>query len=357
MQDPNKIEYVGSAPSRWSPRFMRRKLSHFWAGRKAALNVPDNLSPKQMLEITDGSHSLELGRDIAVRVIDWPEPNRAQTPPLHIAKTGERFSTITGVAWLNDDLLITSHRNGLRMAIFDVSKQDNSALVHTEHLPHLTDAIAVRNRAPDKWEVAVSGCWAATCSLFYLDISDGIPNFSAPTTLHHKSRDFSHGVGYGASARLCTTVSTGKAPRIVIGADVYTLPKPWGARDICYDPVTRCYFAVAVSANPKRSAYDGVKTSIWLFKEVQRTWNLLTLIDDVHSDACDTYSGCVWISDQHNDQVLGICMETGALEYAIKGSELDFPHGLAVGRNGMMAVTNYGNSSLALFDVSKITKR
>lgn len=74
-----------------------------------------------------------------ITVIPWKEPNRANTPPLHIASRGERFSTLTVLWWIDKFRFVVNHRNRLRLALFDIRVEGPIAVTP---IPHLTDAIA-----------------------------------------------------------------------------------------------------------------------------------------------------------------------------------------------------------------------
>ncbi len=286
---------------------------------------------------------------IAISSISWVEPNRANTPPLHIASSGARYSTLTGVWWLNDHLFVVNHRSGLRVALFDLRAADNPMLTAT--LPHLTDDIAARKIGDDVWEVAVSGCWDAAFSILRLT-TGGKPKFKLVHTQPHKDRTFCHGVAYGQNGVLALAYHTGANPHIRIGNQVWKLPAPWGARDICFDKNSGDYYSVAVSENPKKAAYKSADTSIWILKKGVDVWRQTHTLEGVHSDTCQVFGEKLWIPDQNNDALLGICIKREEPTVTVKSPSFDFPHGISVSSQGLLAVTNYGSSAISLIDIT-----
>jgi len=287
----------------------------------------------------------------------WDEPNRRNTPPLHIAKHGARFSTLTGVHWLDNNFFIVNHRSGLRMALFD--KRKNNAPISITDLLHLTDDIAAKKINEDTWEIAVSGCWDCEFSLFKLNIKTH--TFEFIYTRAHKNKTFCHGVAYDDYGRLWLALHTGEYPRIeAVDKDVWKLPKPWGARDICFDIDNHKAFAVAVSSNPKLTSYEQAKVSVWEYqlnepKRIffKKKWKKIIEINNLHSDACAIYKGRIWLPDQLNDRVLAISLDNYNIT-TVSNLDFDFPHGISVSEDGMVAVTNYGSSAVILFDANNV---
>jgi len=78
--------------------------------------------------------------NIQLKIIQWKEPNHRNDPPLHIAKSGERFSTVTGVSWLDDFRFVAAHRNGLAIAVFDIRLSE--PLLKVQSIKHFSDALA-----------------------------------------------------------------------------------------------------------------------------------------------------------------------------------------------------------------------
>jgi hypothetical protein len=284
----------------------------------------------------------------AVKIIHWEEPNRRNTPPLHIAARGDRFSTLTGVWWLDEYRYVVNHRSGLRMALFDLRAGDVPLVIAP--LPHLSDDIAAKRIGEEKWEIAVSGCWDCAFSLYHLSTGNP-PEFRLIGIKPHSNATFCHGVAYDPAGRLWLAFHTGSDPRIEAGSAVWRLPAPWGARDICIDENSNQVYAIAVSKNPTLTAYDQTATSIWRYEPAANSWNMIHAMKNVHSDACRFYGGRMWLPDQVGDRVLGLDLHTGAAPKVIQGNYFDFPHGLDVSQTGILAVTNYGSSSLALFDL------
>lgn len=292
-----------------------------------------------------------ISRDRAVGYAVWEEPNRANTKPLHIGKSGQRYSTLTGVWWLDRSTMIVAHRSGLRVGVFDTGHF--AGPVWVGEVGHLTDDIAARPTGHGSWEVAVSGCWECIFSKFKLERTVGAEPEWALTPLdglRSPAKDFCHGVAYDGQGRLCWSIHTGTTPRFAIGDAVHSLPAPWGVRDICHDRKAGRYLAIAVSKSPKQAAYDDVMTTIWSYSDPAKGWKCLTTLVGVHSDALDVWGGQIWIPDQLGDRLLAIDAANGQITAIFSGDCLDFPHGLGISEDGLIAVTNYGSSSVVLLD-------
>lgn len=287
--------------------------------------------------------------------IVWEEPNRAETPTLHIGRSGERYSTITGVWWLDETSFLANHRSGLRMAIFHVNNP--SQPVWKAELDYPTDDIAAKRIDETTWEASVSGCWSSIYGRYRINRSRSVPwNYQSThlDTRPHETKDFAHGVAYDDEGQLCYTLSTGKNPRFNIGETTYKLPTPWGVRDVIYDPDRQRYIAIAVSANPKLTAYGGVKSSLWVKAKAGHRWKCIGVYKNVHSDSLGVWRDRIWLPDQVGNRLLAVDARTGKVEFICKGNSFDFPHGLGVSPTGKIAVTNYGTSSVTIVDGDKL---
>jgi hypothetical protein len=291
----------------------------------------------------------------ALHYVVWEEPNRANTPPLHVGKSGERYSTLTGVWWVDQTTMVVAHRSGQRVGVFDTDRFD--APVWIGDVAHLTDDVAAKALGPETWELAVSGCWARIYSRYTLRRTADSPPGWTMAFLDSKespTKDFCHGVAYDGAGQLCWSIHTGTSPRFAIGDTLHHLPPPWGVRDICHDPARGRYLAVAVSKNPKQSSYEGVVTTIWHHTDPARGWQCLCALPGVHSDSLDVWGGHIWIPDQLGDRLLAIDAASGEVAAIYRGDCLDFPHGLGISKAGLIAVTNYGSSSVAVLDAKAL---
>ena len=301
---------------------------------------------QHLLQPETGAAQGALTRHGAAGYIVWEEPNRAKTPELQIGRSGGRYSTLTGVWWLDEERFIVAHRSGLKMAVFSTDRPVEP--LWSADIDHVSDDIAAKQIAPSTWEIAISGCWDCMYSRHRLNAANGSFDIEKLEQLDHTSKDFSHGVAYDRDGNLCFSIHTGKHPRFNIGGAWNKLPAPWGVRDLCHDPARKRHLAIAVSANPRRKAYGGVQTTIWSCAEGSSVWECLALYDNVHSDSLDVWNDHIWIPDQVRNRLIAVDAATGAVDSIFSGDALDFPHGLGISNNGIVAVTNYGTSSVAL---------
>jgi hypothetical protein len=285
-------------------------------------------------------------------VVPWHVPNKSKESLLHIADRGARLSTVTGITWLNDSFYLLAHQVGCMVALFDI-KDGNQPLKSFE-IPHLIDDITSRKTGTNIWEVTVSGCWEVVTTTFELNLTND-PELNTTSTRAHKDKTFSHGVRY-INNQLCIAFSTGKDPRIEISDRIYRLPTPLCARCVCFDETTGSYYVIAGSNTPKQKLYTESTASVWILNHGSEEWVLKYNIKNSHSDACEIYQDRIWLPDQKNDRVLGLCLKDKNKPIIINGKCFDFPHGLSISPSGTLGVTNYGNSTAVLIDLNEVIR-
>jgi hypothetical protein len=288
---------------------------------------------------------------IKSKQIVWIEPNHRNDPPLHVANRGQRFSTVTGVTWLNQHIFLAAHRNGLAIAAYDIRSAEKPLIL--KKIKHLSDDIAAYQLDEKTWEIIVSGCWEVSYTKYLLSLSP-TPEIKLFEVRHSMDKTFCHGVDYDDAGNHILSYHTGLNPRIEYLRKSWKLPKPWGARDTCFDPITKELFALSVSTVPKLTTYNETKCSIWKFNNASDTWELFLLIGNMHADALCIYGDRIWLNDQYSDQVAGYCLKKTKNTVYIKSKLLSFPHGISVSNKGVLAITNYGNSSIVMVDISEI---
>lgn len=280
------------------------------------------------------------------RVVFWDEPNRADTPPLHIASRGSRYSSVTGVSWLDHRRYVANHRSGLRLALFDLECGDEP--VHKVAIPHLTDAVSVSELDGDRWLAAVSGCWAADYSLYEL----GPNGFSFLETVQESrfGRTFAHGMAFGPNGELVISYHTGASPRVgsVRENKTWHLPAPWGARDGCFNKSGDLY-VVANTTDPSETAYADTSAAVWKLEGDE--FRMLVELPGAHYDCAAIYGDRLYATNQHDDNIPVFDLKSERQIDIIEDEAFSFPHGVDISPNGVLAVTNYGNSSIVLRDL------
>jgi hypothetical protein len=285
------------------------------------------------------------------RIIEWAEPNPRNDPTLHIADRGARHSTVTGVTWLNNSLFVAAHRNGMKIAMFDV--RESLPLIKSFGVPHLSDSVASKKIDENTWEIILSGCWECALTKYLLQINPK-PEFKLIGIKKHIDKSFCHGVGYDSNSKPILSYHTGQDPRIESKNHTWRLPAPYGARHVCLHPDNGQLYAIAVSQNPKRLSYESTQTAIFAHDKLSNNFKLIYKLKNVHADACKIFKNRLWINDQKSDRVIGIHLEDKNSTIELKGKCFSFPHGLDVSNKGILAVTNYGSTSIALLDLAEL---
>lgn len=310
---------------------------------------------REMEKSEETARFVEISKEDVVKFTVWNEPNRASSLNVHIGQSGSRESTLTGAGWLDDETVFIAHRCGLRLGIFRMGTDDGP--LWSAEIDFQTDIAAVTKLDENTWEAAVSGCWECLYERYELKrILQGSDEYSLRVLerKNHEKRDFCHGVGYDKHQNLGYSLSIGKDPRFIVEKRVFRLPYPWGVRDLYYDEARRAYFVIAVSKAPKLKSYGNVKASLWRMAENQDSWACLGVYDNVQGDGLAVWGGLVWFSDQIGNRLLAANAATGDLELICTGNAFDFPHGVAISSKGLLAVTNYGNSSWIVLDACEL---
>src|SRR5690606_18518620 len=113
-----------------------------------------------------------------------------------------------------------------------------------------------------------------------------------------QKKTFCHGVAYSTSGDLVVTYHTGANPRVFDTSNnkAWKLPRPWGARDACFDE-NGVLYVVANTANPALTSYTETSAAVW--KLVGNAFVLVAESPGAHFDACDIYKGRLYTNNQH----------------------------------------------------------
>jgi hypothetical protein len=292
---------------------------------------------------------IEVAAKSRALTVLWQEPNRGEAKKLHVSNSGERTSTVTGAFWLDDHRFVANHRAGQRVALFDLREGHEPLCIAS--VDFLTDDISAIRISQDVWHVVVSGCWDQAYATFELVLKP-VPEFRHLSTVGSQDRTFSHGCTYDREGEIWLAYSVGKDPRIQNGHQIWRLPKPWGARKVCFDSATGDTYAVANTNTPKTKSYEDSALGIWRLDKTLGVWNLLRSFSGAHGDALGVYGGHVWAADQVSDTLLGIPLD-GGQDIRVKCG-LSFPHGLGISPRGRIAITNYGDSTITVLDLNAV---
>ena len=277
----------------------------------------------------------------------WKLPNRRNDAPLHISSQGTRYSTVTGIAWLDDHSFVAAHRNGLSIGYFNL--RSKNPLICQIEIHHMPDKIAAKKITNDLFEIAVSGSWECAASLYHLKI-DNTPSITHVDTIISSDLSFSHGVHYGPDGNLGICFQTGDNPRISLDGNTIFLPPPFGPRDMCYCNIRKKYFIVGVSENAKHHSYQTMQTGVWRYDK-NREIEPIKFFDNVHSDSCTIYQDDLYLNDQGQHRIISINLISGQQKF-ITSDYIQFPHDIRISESGRVASANYGNNSILSFSLN-----
>jgi len=282
------------------------------------------------------------------------EPNRANKARYFVGDK-DRLATMTSVCFIDDNRLVAAHLVGEVMhsieCNFEQKSHRISDTIETEYNERgtVTDLIDYDGNNG----ILVSNFDARSGSLYHVDGSKlhHVKDLHLPATAGN-----CHGARFYTSDIAC--LSTNKND--IYFVDIQTcsiisrLDMPYHIKDVCFvDSNTLvAAFALKSPSSGETPAYaSGLLYFSFDLKEssykVIDRWFLRPCAFDAICFDKDTRK--LYISDQYGDRVIVAEIMEGRIDMVGEYGGFDFPHGIDV-RGGMLAVTNYGGSTIEFMD-------
>lgn len=277
-----------------------------------------------------------------------------QTGPdirVHFIGDHARHSNLTSAQFLSDDLLACGSFDGRRIDLISINK-DSGTLKRLHSAPGTYRGKRVQN---DLLGASASGEFFAT-SNFHSGSStlyshDGEKIFHV-RDFPNRLKGYVHGVRFYNDRVLALTACSGPMGvhffDIESGAHLLAIKIARKCQDIIFLSPTRM-LVLAVTGHPQFKSFPIYDSEIWVvdfdLKTGKHEIRGGRRYGKTHYDAGAVHEGTLFITDQYNNRLQMVDIET--LEKVGHFAGYDFPHGLDI-RNGLMAVTNYGTSTLTL---------
>ena len=278
----------------------------------------------------------------------------AETGPdikIHFIGDHARHSNLTSVQFLSDDLLACGSFDGRRIDLVAIDK-DSGMLKRLHSAPGTYGGQRVQNdllgASPSGEFFATSNFHSGSSTLYRHDGQKIFHVRDFPVRL----KGYVHGVRFYNDCVLALTACSG--PQGVHFFDVESGAHLLGIRiarkcqDIVFLSPTRM-LVLAVTGHPRFSAFPIYDSEIWVvdfdLKTGKHEIRGGRRFPKAHYDAGVIHEGTLLITDQYNNRLQMIDVDT--LERVGSFTGFSFPHGLDV-RDGFMAVTNYGTSTLTI---------
>lgn len=287
------------------------------------------------------------------QTIIWKEENLHNCRELHIGGSGERIATVTGVTWLTNSILIAAHHCSGKIGFFDIT---TNKCLSTIEINTRTDDVCVK-KSKNKFLISCSATWSGEQVLIEGLITDTGIKTSKPKLIEASDKSFSHGVFFVGNIP-SIAFHTGEFPRIQINQDILTLPEGFLPTTGYWDQEHNALYACANKFLPSTLANEIVtEASIWLYSmEMMAPRHELT-IPKCHIDKCQIRHNYIWFNNQYENSVVGVNLKDYKERVELKNPMINFPHGIEINDNGVMAVANYKSESIFLFDLDSLLKK
>jgi len=273
--------------------------------------------------------------------------------PLYVGGERSRLATMSGVALISDKQLVTNHLWNSKLYLVDFDLATNTHSIRDRITttwrgqPCFTDLVAFDG---------VDNLVSSNCE------KNSFSTYRVGDNLHHE-RDyplpsgFCHGVKFFAPTVVCACCTTeGRHVCFVdlsTGKTLYRFSgDAWQPKDVCFfdDYIVLIY--QNGRADIKRVPGYESKVELIHLDLVGQKHHVLheVLIKNCNADQVTYTNGKLYISNQTSNKVHVLAIQNEKLVFeqelcGFNGRGFDFPHGVSV-RDGVIAVTNYGDSSV-----------
>lgn len=283
-------------------------------------------------------------------------------PDIRLLYIGDhaRYSNLTSTQFLSDDLLACGSFDGRRIDLVAIDHA-NGRLKRLHSAPGTYQGKRVQN---DLLGASASGEFFATSN--FHSGSSTLYSHDGQKIFHVRDfpvriNGFVHGVRFHSDRVLALTACSG--PKgvhffdVESGAHLLGIKIDRKCQDIVFLSPNRM-LVLAVTGHPRFTAFPIYDSEIWVVD-----FDLKTGTSEIrggrryhkaHYDAGVIHEGTLLITDQYNNRIQMIDIDSLERVGVLNG--FTFPHGIDI-RNGVMAVTNYGASTLTVDQLASPLRR
>ena len=278
-------------------------------------------------------------------------PKEGPDIKLHFIGDHARHSNLTSAQFLSDDLLACGSFDGRRIDLVSINK-DSGTLKLLHSAPGTYRGRRVQN---DLLGASASGEFFATSN--FHSGSSTLYSHDGQKIFHVRDfpvriAGFVHGVRFYNDRVLALTACSGPTGvhffDVESGAHLFGVKIARKCQDVVFLSPTRMV-VLAVTGHPKFEPFPIYDSEIWVVDFDLKTGKYEIRggrgFAKAHYDAGAIHEGTLVVTDQYNNRIQMLDIDT--LERVGSFGGYDFPHGLDV-RDGFMAVTNYGTSTLTI---------
>ena len=285
------------------------------------------------------------------------EPNRAKKSTFYVG-SNSRLATLTDVCFTSPNHLITAHLVGecLHYIKYDFEGKTSSVLSTTESTFDGANTIVDLIKFDGSKRIIASNFDAGSATLY--ELYDGKIEHLKDINLP-EGKGNCHGASFFEEEIVC--LSTNKNYLFFI--DIYTeeilaeFRLPHHIKDICayrQSELLLCFAIASPSEQIKPTYGSGV-----YYIHVDLEKKKLSIIDKHYFwpaafDAIcrDKRTNVFYVTDQFGCRVISFTIPKRKIDPLGEYRGFDFPHGIDINQS-ILAITNYGNSSLDLLDIEK----
>ena len=271
-------------------------------------------------------------------------------PPEVTIGNRSRFSTATAVAFINENLLLSAAFNNRKLYLIELTENGHNIIqeVKTKHSPDLMkykDGVILTSDYPYMEPDGHASIY---------DFIDGRIVFRKEIKLKNTK---AHGCEIVDSQTVIIT-SNSDHNRGILFLDIETGAIKQNLNNLKYYPKDVCIigdylFTVSSQSLPQIGMTTVIKRSvIYVFNK-----NTLKKIDELsfhgQTDSILVNGEDGFITVQGDDTVLHFKFTNGKLSFIKNIAGFDFPHGISSSGN-KIAITNYGDNSIRIFDINEL---
>jgi hypothetical protein len=285
------------------------------------------------------------------------EPNRAKKSTFYVG-SNSRLATLTDVCFMPNNHLITAHLVGecLHYLKYDFDDKTSSVLNSIESTFDGVGTIVDLIKFDGLKRIIASNFDAGSATLY--ELSDGEIKHLKDIALP-EGKGNCHGASFFKEDIIC--LSTNK--NFLFFINIHTeeilaeFSLPYHIKDMCtyrQNELLLCFAIKSPNSQVKPTYGSGI-----YYVRVDIEKNKLSIIDKRYfwpaafdAICIDKNTNISYVTDQYGCRVISFTISKGKIAPLGEYRGFDFPHGVDINKS-ILAITNYGNSSLDLLDIEK----